>query len=417
VGKLAALVLDSGSRIRFGGLTAAERAVIGAARAGLSPILVCGSRPFSQDLVRRLLPLNPSLVPLETGRTLDGIPGDAGVLVIGPDVLAEPRAIAMLAGQTDAASGRATVIREAGVPLMMRVPAEEISRIRMAASIDEMADGFAQAGRLEDTSLPEAFCRRLRSRTPVRYLERLYLRRTNGGSHESFFTQIIRRFSVPLSIRLARAGVRPAQVTLAGLALAVASAWCLAQGHYGLGVAGGLLYYASMIMDCSDGEVARLTLRDSAFGAWLETMVDYSTYLFVLGALVIASAATPRADAHLTAAGIALAGSLVVIGVASYLRRRVAGADPGQFDESSARALKSAGRLHRFARWGRQWIKRSTMAHLILALALVGQLTALLYLWAFGATVAAVVILAVSPFVVHHVGPAPAGRPGAGQVA
>ena len=43
------------------------------------------------------------------------------------------------------------------------------------------------------------------------------------------------------------------------------------------------------------------------------------------------------------------------------------------------------------------------MAHLIVALALVNQLPVLLYLWAFGATVAAVVILMVEPFVARRV--------------
>jgi len=62
---------------------------------------------------------------------------------------------------------------------------------------------------------------------------------------------------------------------------------------------------------------------------------------------------------------------------------------------------------HRFAGWGRQWIKRSTVAHLIVVLALLNQLPVLLYLWAFGAVVASVVILAVEPFVVRRVALAP----------
>jgi len=158
-----------------------------------------------------------------------------------------------------------------------------------------------------------------------------------------------------------------------------------------------------MVFDCSDGEVARLTVRDSAFGAWLETMVDYTTYFLLLAALTLAVQNHPGADMYRAAAAVALAGSILVAAVASYLRQRVAGADPGQFDEASAKVMGSATRFHRFASWSRQWIKRSTIAHLVLVLALVNQLPILLYLWAFGATVAAVVILAVEPFVVHRV--------------
>jgi hypothetical protein len=97
-----------------------------------------------------------------------------------------------------------------------------------------------------------------------------------------------------------------------------------------------------------------------------------------------------------------------VAAVATYLRHRVARTDPGQFDEASAHALEAASPVHRFASWGRQWIKRSSIAHLVVALALVHQSTAILYLWAFGATVAAVVILAVQPFVLRRVNVSPA---------
>jgi phosphatidylglycerophosphate synthase len=233
--------------------------------------------------------------------------------------------------------------------------------------------------------------------------EREYVQHTNGGTTESFFTKVIRRFSVPLTRRLVRMGAKPTQVTLAGLALAGAAAWCLAQGHYAAGVAGAALYYVSMIFDCSDGEVARLTLRDSPFGAWLETIVDYATYFLVLAGLTVASLDRPGSDAHLTAASLAFVGSIVVTVAAGYLRHRVAARNPGQFDESSAHALASASPLHRFASWSRQWIKRSSVAHLLLALALVNQLPWLLYLWAFGASVGSVAILFVGPFVVRRV--------------
>ena len=101
---------------------------------------------------------------------------------------------------------------------------------------------------------------------------------------ESYFTKKIRRFSVPLTGRLVRLGASPTQVTAGGFVLAAASAWCFAQGRYLEGLVGGILYYTSMVCDCSDGEVARLTLRDSPFGAWLETVVDYLTYFLLLGA-------------------------------------------------------------------------------------------------------------------------------------
>jgi phosphatidylglycerophosphate synthase len=202
---------------------------------------------------------------------------------------------------------------------------------------------------------------------------------------------------------LARRGVAPNLVTFMGLLLAVGAAMAVSVDVYLLSLLGALLYYASMILDCSDGEVARLTFRDSRFGAWFETAVDYVTYFLLLGGLVLASRSRGNGALDLDAAIVALAGSVIVIAVAGYLRQRVAGKDPGQFDYASAAALRSSTPFHRFARWGRQWIKRSTVAHLVVAFAIVDQLWILIYLWAFGAVVASGVILAVEPFVVRRV--------------
>ena len=41
------------------------------------------------------------------------------------------------------------------------------------------------------------------------------------------------------------------------------------------------------VLDCSDGEVARATLSDSKFGAWLETVTDYLSYFVVLGGMFV----------------------------------------------------------------------------------------------------------------------------------
>jgi phosphatidylglycerophosphate synthase len=251
-----------------------------------------------------------------------------------------------------------------------------------------------------EVSVAPLFCRRLDAADDIAQAEADYIRHQNG--RESFFTKKIRRFSIPLSRVLVRHGVRPNQVTVMGLLLAVGAAMAVSVDVYVASLAGALLYYASMVFDCSDGEVARLTFRDSRFGAWLETVVDYVTYFLLLGGLVLGSQRRAGAEFYLDAALVALIGSIVVVAVAGYLRQRVAGGDPGQFDDASAAVLRTT-RFHRFARWGRQWIKRSTIAHLIVALAIVDQLPILIELWAFGAVVASVVIVSVEPFIVRRV--------------
>lgn len=406
---LSALVFDNGSPITVGGLTLTERAALLAYRAGLGPVRVWGVRALDPASERRLRSRGVSVVqPSQESTPLAGAGDDEGGVVIGPNVLVGPSVLADLADRTGHdTDGAAVAVYEAGVPLILCVGPGAAADLRPFTSVETMVASLAARGATFELPLGGEFCRRVHSADVAPLAERDYIRHLNGK--ESFFTRQIRRFSVPLTSRLVRLGARPTHVTLGGLVLAVASAWCIARSSYLAGLLGAALYYTSMIFDCSDGEVARLTVRDGSFGAWLETIVDYLTYFLVLAALVVASQTRPGAEGYRVAAAVALVGSVVIALVAGYLRHRVAAADPGQFDEASAKAMASATHFHRFARWGRQWIKRSTVAHLIVFLALVNQLPMLLYLWAFGATVAAVVILSVEPFVVRRVAVAPAG--------
>ncbi len=399
---LTGLVLHNDQPIVVGGLTLTERGVLLLGRAGCDSLKLWGSRLLEPSAVDRLhargvvvAQRDPASAPLsETGH--------AAFVIVGPNVLVEQAVVNETVRMARDGVNTAMAVFDAGVPLLLYVPHAAALHVRSCRSLDTMVATLERLGVVRELPLVGGFCRRAH-RTEGRSLERAYIRHLNGGESESFFTKQIRRFSVPMSVRLVALGATPTQVTLAGFALAVASAWSIAQGNYGAGLVGGVLCYASMVFDCSDGEVARLTVRDSPSGAWLETMVDYATYFLLLGGLTVASQQRPEADAYRGAAAVALVGSLLAAAITGYLRHRVAAADPGQFDEASARVMGGATRFHRFASWSRQWIKRSSVAHLVLVLALLNQLPWLLYLWAFGATTATVVMLAVQPFVVRRV--------------
>lgn len=394
------VVLRGESPPILGGLTLSERAILLALRAEQS-VRTWGPRALDPESRQRLASRMATFEEHPSGQDpLDRIEFGRAVIVVGASTLFSPTLIEELGSAAATDPDAARVILDGHSPVLLYVPPVLVPRVRSCRSIQSMGECLT-AQDLVRAWMPKGAFARVVNAQDVAAIEREYSRHLNGK--ESFFTKKIRRLSVPLTSHLVRLGARPAGVTLGGLMLAIASAWCLAQGQYLWGVLGGVLYYASMVCDCSDGEVARLTLRDSPFGAWFETFVDYSTYIMLWWALSVSAASRPDAQWLNRAAEVSLAGSIVVIAVASYLRFRVAAADPGQFDEASAKAMASTTPLNRFARWGRQWIKRSSLAHLVLALALVNQAPALLYLWAFGASVAAVVILAVQPFVARRV--------------
>ena len=59
--------------------------------------------------------------------------------------------------------------------------------------------------------------------------------------------------------------------------------------------------------------------------------------------------------------------------------------------------------MQRFAVWGRQLIKRSFVAHLILFQALIGQLPALTEIWAIGSVGALFIVVAVQTHIIRSV--------------
>ncbi len=83
-----------------------------------------------------------------------------------------------------------------------------------------------------------------------------------------------RRFSLPLSLLLARTPVKPWQVTAFGLACGLAGAALLATGAYSVGLAGGALVLVAKLMDAVDGEVARAKHLDTPGGYVADGMCD-----------------------------------------------------------------------------------------------------------------------------------------------
>ena len=88
--------------------------------------------------------------------------------------------------------------------------------------------------------------------------------------------------------------ITPNQVTLIAFAVAVAAAACFAVGAP---IAAALLVALASVIDGSDGEVARLTYRSSAYGAFLDAVLDRAAdgILFTGAAIYLAT------DTHLGA--------------------------------------------------------------------------------------------------------------------
>jgi phosphatidylglycerophosphate synthase len=102
-------------------------------------------------------------------------------------------------------------------------------------------------------------------------------------------TRLDARFHRPLSRPLTRLAVAwrlaPNYVTLGTLLVGLMAAWCFWQGSVRTAVVGLLLYAVSVVLDHTDGEVARVTLAESTVGAWFDVLVDTTVHALIVLAL------------------------------------------------------------------------------------------------------------------------------------
>ena len=146
------------------------------------------------------------------------------------------------------------------------------------------------------------------------------------GVYDGYVSRYLnRRLSDPMARLLARTPVTPNRITVAAFSIAVLSFVSFVLGQ---NIVAGILAQLSSVVDGADGQLARLKGMSSAFGGFLDAVLDrYADALVVLG-LTIWSAANE------TYPGIWIAGFLAVAGVLciSYTRARIGSGHQHLFD-------------------------------------------------------------------------------------
>jgi CDP-diacylglycerol--glycerol-3-phosphate 3-phosphatidyltransferase len=118
----------------------------------------------------------------------------------------------------------------------------------------------------------------------------------------------------PLVSALAKRGIHPNSITLAGFVITCMAAVALSKGSLR---SGGLLILLGGLCDCIDGNLARAGGKATRFGALLDSVIDrYSEFVMFLG--IAAYFITLKNYYILVVTFIALCGSIMV----SYTRAR-----------------------------------------------------------------------------------------------
>ena len=104
--------------------------------------------------------------------------------------------------------------------------------------------------------------------------DRIKLTRATRADDGVYSLAVLRRLSKPLSRFAAGRGWSPNAITIVSLIVGLVAALSFAVGERWALVLGAVLLQVSIVIDCSDGEVARLTGRYSTVGAWLDAATD-----------------------------------------------------------------------------------------------------------------------------------------------
>lgn len=108
-----------------------------------------------------------------------------------------------------------------------------------------------------------------------------------------------------------RMPLMPNQVTLLALAIGLLAALCLARGSWLSSVVGALLFQWSAVIDCCDGEVARLKFLESTSGYYLDIACDNIVHVAVFAGIAWSSYQELGQTSALLLGGLAAFGTLM----------------------------------------------------------------------------------------------------------
>jgi phosphatidylglycerophosphate synthase len=171
--------------------------------------------------------------------------------------------------------------------------------------------------------------RRVRDRQGVRAAKDMLFGQVTKSTSGFVSRHLNARLSIPTSKLLVETGLSPHLITvLLVLPTGLASAYLVsfADDYLRLALA-GLLWQLAAVLDRCDGEVARVRLCESSFGAWFDTVTDNLAYIAAYAGLLAGMYRLyPEAPLYLYLGGSAIASLLLTLFVLySYAHRTGSG--------------------------------------------------------------------------------------------
>jgi len=186
--------------------------------------------------------------------------------LVATDLVVLPASFMSVAGQVDVEIGTVPIRRwleRAAVDGHVRVLSTETNRSHWYQDVRDAADVQAAEKKLFNSLKGEfeGFVDRFFNRKVSRWFTRIFL----------------------------AAGLSPNAITILATLIGLVAAAGFGVGTYSAGIIAALLFQLAAIIDCCDGEVARLTFTESPFGAWLDIVMDNVVHMAIFAGIAVGS--------------------------------------------------------------------------------------------------------------------------------
>lgn len=192
-----------------------------------------------------------------------------------------------------------------------------------------------------------------------------------------------RRLSSHLTRLFLKTSVTPNQITLISFLVGLISGLFFWKGGYTNGIIGALVFQVSAVLDCCDGEVARLKAMQSRIGQWLDVVCDNVVHVVLFLAMAWAIYSATGSPSELVLGSLASIGSLLSLGFVLLLQRQP------PVDPWSPHANDRYGLLRKVT----DRLTNRDFSVILLIFALLGRLDWFLWLAALGSNIFWVVLL------------------------